>query len=45
MDTFKISAPLDASIPRAAATLLAVFGVMLLMSVYFLFWNRSSDEA
>ena len=45
VDTFKISAPLDASIPRAAATLLAVFGVMLLMSVYFLFWNRSSDDA
>lgn len=44
VDTFKVSAPLDASIPRAAATLLAVFGVMLLMSVYFLFWNRSSDE-
>lgn len=45
VDTFKVSSPLDASIPRAAATLLAVFGVMMLMSIYFLFWNRSSDES
>jgi hypothetical protein len=45
VDTFKASASLDASVPRAAATILAVFGVMMLMSVYFLFWNRSSDES
>lgn len=44
VDTFKAS-PLDANAPRAAATLLAVFGVMMLMSVYFIFWNRASDEA
>lgn len=44
VDTFKVD-QLDASIPRAAATLLAVFGVMMLMSIYFLFWNRSSDES
>ena len=44
VDTFK-AGPLDANAPRAAATVLAVFGVMMLMSVYFLFWNRSSDEA
>ncbi|MDP3494474.1 MAG: glycoside hydrolase family protein [Hyphomonadaceae bacterium] len=45
VDTFKDAAPLDASIPRAGATLLAVFGVMMLMSLYFLFWNRSSEES
>ncbi len=45
VDTFKSSASLDASVPRAAATILAVFGVMMLMSVYFLFWNRSSEES
>ena len=44
VDTFKASDSLDASVPRAAATLLAVFGVMMLMSVYFIFWNRTSDE-
>ncbi|MBK8839214.1 MAG: glycoside hydrolase family protein [Hyphomonadaceae bacterium] len=44
VDTFKTSSSLDASVPRAAATLLAVFGVMMLMSVYFIFWNRTSDD-
>lgn len=44
VDTFKTSDSFDASVPRAAATLLAVFGVMMLMSVYFIFWNRTSDE-
>jgi lysozyme len=44
VDTFKADMA-DGNAPRAAATLLAVFGVMLLMSVYFIFWNRPSDEA
>lgn len=44
VDAFQHSASLDDSLPRAAATILAVFGVLLLMSVYFLFWNRPSDE-
>ncbi len=44
VDAFQHSASLNDSLPRAAATILAVFGVMLLMSVYFLFWNRPSDE-
>jgi GH24 family phage-related lysozyme (muramidase) len=45
VDTFKDPGALDVSAPRVAATVLAVFGVMLLMSVYFLFWNRTADEA
>jgi len=44
VDTFNESSSLNANAPRAAATLLAVFGVMMLMSVYFIFWNRTSDE-
>jgi len=30
--------------PRLAGTVLAVFGVMMVMSLYFIFWKRSSDE-
>lgn len=45
VDAFQHSADLNESLPRAAATILAVFGVMLLMSVYFLFWNRPEEEA
>jgi hypothetical protein len=30
-------------VPRLAGTLLAVFGVMMVMSLYFIFWKRSSD--
>ncbi len=44
LDTFKTAAAADANAPRAAATLIAVFGVMMLMSVYFIFWNRPSDR-
>ncbi len=45
VDSFKTPVGLEASAPRAAATVLAVFGVMMVMSVYFIFWNRTSDEA
>lgn len=45
VDTFQDTAELGDNAPRAAATLLAVFGVMMLMSVYFIFWNRPSDKA
>ncbi len=44
VDTFKDTSELGGEAPRAAATLLAVFGVMMLMSVYFIFWNRPSDK-
>lgn len=44
VDAFQQSTSLDDSLPRAAATILAVFGVMLLMSVYFLFWNRPEES-
>ena len=35
---------LEAGAPRLAGTILAVFGVMMVMSVYFIFWKRTSDE-
>jgi type III secretory pathway component EscS len=44
VDAFQHSTSLNDSLPRAGATILAVFGVMMLMSIYFLFWNRPSDE-
>ncbi len=44
VDTFKDAASPDGDASRAAATLIAVFGVMMLMSVYFIFWNRPSDK-
>lgn len=34
-----------AGVPRLAATLMAVFGIMTLMSLYYLFVKRSSDDA
>ncbi len=43
VDTFKDSG-LETGAPRFAATILAVFGVMTLMSLYYLFWKRASDE-
>jgi lysozyme len=45
VDSFKTASGLDAAAPRAAATVLAVFGVMMVMSLYFIFWKRTSDEA
>jgi hypothetical protein len=45
VDAFKQGVTPVGAGPRAAATVLAVFGVMLLMSVYFIFWNRASDDA
>lgn len=37
---------LEAGAPRLAGVVLAVFGVMLVMSAYFIFWNRQTrDEA
>lgn len=44
VDTFKDSG-LETETPRFAATILAVFGVMTLMSLYYLFWKRASDES
>lgn len=43
VDTFKGSG-LEAGVPRLAATILAVFGVMMVMSLYFIFWKRTSDD-
>lgn len=43
VDTFKGNG-LEAGVPRLAATLLAVFGVMMVMSLYFIFWKRTSDD-
>lgn len=44
VDTFKDNG-IDAGIPRLAATLMAVFGIMTLMSLYYLFGKRTSDDA
>jgi len=44
VDTFKGNG-VEAGIPRFAATLMAVFGVMMLMSLYYLFGKRTSDDA
>jgi len=35
---------LEAGAPKLAAMVLAVFGVMMVMSVYFLFWGRESGD-
>jgi lysozyme len=35
---------LDADAPQLAGVALAVFGVMLVMSVYFIFWNRDTRD-
>jgi lysozyme len=43
VDTFK-GGGLNTGVPRLAGTILAVFGVMMVMSVYFIFWKRTSDE-
>jgi lysozyme len=42
VDAFKDDG-LEMGVPRLAGTLLAVFGVMMVMSLYFIFWKRSSD--
>jgi lysozyme len=34
----------DAAAPQLAGVALAVFGVMLVMSVYFIFWNRDTRD-
>jgi lysozyme len=44
VDTVKETDQSDSNIPRAAGTVLAVFGMMMLMSLYFLFWTRKSDD-
>ncbi len=44
VDTVKETDQPDSNIPRAAGTVLAVFGMMLLMSLYFIFWTRKSDD-
>ena len=36
---------LQAGPQRLAATVLAVFGIMMVMSVYYIFWKRHSDES
>jgi hypothetical protein len=43
VDAFK-GGGLPTGVPRLAGTLLAVFGIMMVMSLYFIFWKRSSDE-
>ncbi len=35
---------LEAGSQRLAGTVLAVFGIMMVMSVYYIFWKRHSDE-
>ena len=44
VDTFKDNG-VEAGVPRLAGTILAVFGVMTLMSLYYLFLKRTSDES
>lgn len=44
VDTFK-DAGAETGGPRVAGTILAVFGVMTLMSLYYLFLKRASDES
>ncbi|MEQ1782167.1 MAG: glycoside hydrolase family protein [Hyphomonadaceae bacterium] len=36
---------LEAGSQRVAGTVLAVFGIMMVMSVYYIFWKRHSDES
>jgi hypothetical protein len=36
---------LQAGSQRLAGTVLAVFGIMMVMSVYYIFWKRHSDES
>ena len=36
---------LEAGSQRMAGTVLAVFGIMMVMSVYYIFWKRHSDES
>lgn len=43
VDAFKSNGP-EMGVPRLAGTVLAVFGVMTAMSLYFIFRKRSSDE-
>jgi GH24 family phage-related lysozyme (muramidase) len=43
VEAFTAPAP-DADTPKAASMVLSVFGVMLVMSLYFLFWNRQSRD-
>jgi hypothetical protein len=42
VDAFKSDGP-GMGVQRLAGTVLAVFGVMMVMSLYFIFWKRSSD--
>ena len=34
----------DGGAPQLAGVALAAFGVMLVMSVYFIFWNRDTHD-
>ena len=43
VDTLK-GGSMHADVPRVAGTMLVVFGLMTVMSLYFIFWKRSSDE-
>lgn len=43
VEAFTGPAP-DADTPKLASMVLAVFGVMMVMSVYFLFWNRQTRD-
>jgi lysozyme len=43
VEAFTGPAP-EADSPKAASMVLAVFGVMMVMSLYFLFWNRQTHD-
>ncbi|HVY89122.1 MAG TPA: glycoside hydrolase family protein [Hyphomonadaceae bacterium] len=45
VDALKPTADGDANLPRFGYTVLAVFGLMLMMSAYFIFRPASSDDA
>lgn len=45
VEAMKPAAGLESDAPRLAGTILAVFGIMMVMSVYYIFWKRHSDES
>lgn len=45
VEAMKPGAGLESGAPRLAGTILAVFGIMMVMSVYYIFWKRHSDES
>lgn len=45
VEATKMTSGLESGEPRLAGTILAVFGIMMVMSVYYIFWKRHSDES